>query len=297
MTKLARIGLGTAQFGGKYGVSNCHGQPSEAEVAAILARAVEAGFGYLDTAAGYGNAEALIGRHLPTRHALRIVTKLPPIPGDAISPEKARAVIEALKRSLDRLRMPAVYGVLIHRAADVAKPGWQHLLASLHEVRTRGLAARVGISVYDGQELALAEGRFSPDIVQLPCNVLDRRCISSGTLDRLRAAGIEVHARSIFLQGLLLMGPQALPEFFAPARASIAALHGRWAAAGLTPLAGCLGFVLSQAPIAAVLVGINRCAELDEIAAAACRVAEGACDVGATALDASYLDPRRWPSF
>src|ERR1700722_9628385 len=84
MSSPSRIGLGTAQFGMDYGISNRSGRPSELEVAAIVARAAEAGIGYLDTASGYGEAETLIGRHLPSGHSLRIVTKLPPIAGDTI---------------------------------------------------------------------------------------------------------------------------------------------------------------------------------------------------------------------
>ncbi len=78
---LARLGLGTVQFGLEYGVSNFAGHPDEREVANILARAVEAGIGYIDTAPAYGNAEILVGRYLPSGHRLRIVTKAPAIAG------------------------------------------------------------------------------------------------------------------------------------------------------------------------------------------------------------------------
>ena len=136
---MSRIGLGTVQFGADYGVSNHDGRPSEAEVAAILARAVEAGIGYLDTAASYANAETLIGRHLPPENQLRIVTKLPPVAEDAIAAAHAKTMLAALATSLERLRAAQVYGVLIHGARDLAKPGWQHLVDALQEARSRGL--------------------------------------------------------------------------------------------------------------------------------------------------------------
>jgi aryl-alcohol dehydrogenase-like predicted oxidoreductase len=297
LSRLSRIGLGTVQFGADYGVSNRDGRPSEAEVAAILARAVETGIGYLDTAASYANAELLIGRHLPSGHQLRIVTKLPPINEDAIAPYHGKAMLAALAASLERLRTVQVYGVLIHQARDLAKPGWQHLVDALHEARLRGLAACIGVSVYDGDDLALAESRFSPDIIQLPFNALDRRLAVCGWIARLKVAGIEVHARSLFLQGLLLMDPVTVPEFFAPLKQTLVKLHEAWAAEELTPLAGCLRCSLEAADINVTIIGVNRLHELDEIEAAIARLdSENTKFEFPIAIDPIYLDPRRWPS-
>ena len=294
---MSRIGLGTVQFAMDYGISNRTGRPSEAEVAAILARAVEAGVGYLDTAASYDEAEILIGRHLPSDHGLRIVTKLPPIVEDAISASRAEAMLAAVASSLERLRSTQVYGVLIHQTRDLAKPGWQYLIEALRESRARGWAAHIGVSVYDAGDLAILENRFTPDLVQLPFNALDRRLAVSGWLRRLKAAGIEVHARSLFLQGLLLMEPAALPDFFGPLREGLKSLHGRWAAAKLTPLAGCVRCVLRNADIDTAIVGINRLRELEEIEAAVVQVASGSDEFGPSpAIDPLYLDPRQWPT-
>ncbi len=280
-----------------YGISNRDGRPSEAEVAAILARAVEGGIGYLDTAVGYADAEMLIGRHLPSGHRLRIVTKLPPIGEDAIAASHIETMLAVLAASLERLRSAQVYGVLIHRASDLAKPGWQHVIDALREARARGWTSRVGVSVYDASDLALAESRFVPQIVQLPLNALDRRLALSGWLTRLRESGTEVHARSLFLQGLLLMEPATLPSFFAPMGEALATLHAEWATKKLTPLAGCLRCVLHNSDIDAAIVGVTRVRELDEIAAAISEL-DGENDVFhlPTAVDPLYLDPRRWPA-
>lgn len=298
MTSLSRIGLGTAQFGASYGISNRHGRPSEAEVAEILARAVESGVGFLDTASGYGEAEALIGRHLPAHHNLRIVTKLPPVAESEIKPGHKHLLMDALTKSLERLKVDRVYGLLAHHASDLAKPGWQYIVEVLHEAHERGWAARIGVSVYDSEELELIQSRLQPMIVQLPLNALDRRLMTSGWLGRLKHSGIEIHARSAFLQGLLLMEPAELPNFFASVRAQIANLRARWSAEGVSALAGCLAFVLQQPEVDAVIVGINRPAELDEIAAALARIADRAIDFGpAPSIDPIHLDPSRWPAF
>jgi aryl-alcohol dehydrogenase-like predicted oxidoreductase len=297
MTALARIGLGTVQFGMNYGVSNRAGRPSESEVAAILARAVARGVGYLDTAPAYGDAEALLGRLLPEGHGLRIVTKTPPVPDDVIERRHRLQWLQSFERSLDRLRVDSLYGLLVHHAADLGKPGWEHLVEALQELKSRGMVGRIGVSVYDEPQLDLAESRFRVEIVQLPLNALDRRPIESGLLARLKAQGSEIHARSVFLQGLLLMPPSDLPEFFAPVRPALARLHDEWTQRGLSPLAACLAFVLRQPEIGAAVVGVNSLAEFDEIADAVGGLSEFSDDFGQLSeIAPQYLDPSRWPA-
>jgi aryl-alcohol dehydrogenase-like predicted oxidoreductase len=298
MTALARLGLGTVQFGLDYGVSNRGGRPPEREAAAILARAAVAGVGYIDTAPAYGDAETLIGRYLPPGHGLQIITKAPALRDASIDARHGRHVLDSLAASLDRLKVNAVHGYLVHQSDDLARPGWQHLVDAMHEARARGWTSRIGASVYNSDQLELVESRFQPQLVQLPLNVLDRRPIVSGMLARLKAAGVEIHARSVFLQGLLLMEPDELPEFFAPVRPIFAGLREKWQQRGLTPLAGCLACVLRQPEIDAVIVGVNHMREFSQIEAAVASLTNGDVDIGVgQSMDAAFLDPSRWPDF
>jgi aryl-alcohol dehydrogenase-like predicted oxidoreductase len=294
---LSRVGLGTVQFGQDYGISNRRGQPSEAEVAAILARATTVGVGYLDTAFDYGAAEAIAGRHLPDGHGFRIVTKLPRIHADAIDASHAGITLDNLAGSLDRLRQRRVYAALIHNVADLAKPGWQHLASALQEAKRRGLVEKIGVSIYDPEDLALIEGRLEPELVQAPLNVLDRRLVTSGALDRLKQRGVEVHTRSAFLQGLLLMTPAELPEFFAPIRPHIANWRQWCKSARLSVLAGCLAYVLGHRVIDAVIVGVNGDVELRDIETAVAASASAKVDFEPSPPpEQACIDPRRWPA-
>lgn len=297
MNGLSRIGLGTVQFGMDYGVSNCAGRPHESDVAAILEKAIGAGMRYLDTAAGYGEAEVLIGRHLSRGHRMRIVTKTPSS-NDLIFRKKHRQwLIDEIEASCERLRIERLYGVLLHNASDLAKDGSEQLIAALHEVKSRGWVERIGVSVYDADELAVAENCFCPELVQLPLNALDRRFVAAGRLDRLKASGAEVHARSVFLQGLLLMEPASVPNSLAPVRTAICSLRERWTAQHLSPVAGCLQVVLSHPEIDVAIVGVNRLSELNEIEAAITQIADRPMDFELPAMpDPIYLDPRRWPA-
>ncbi len=195
------------------------------------------------------------------------------------------------------MRVNNVHGFLVHQMRDLAKPGWQHLVEAMTEARSRGWASHIGASIYSSDQLALLESRFAPEIVQLPLNVLDRRALVSGVLAHLKAGGVEIHARSVFLQGLLLMNPGELPDFFIPIRDDIVAMQRCWAEQGWSAIAVCLAFALQQAEIDAVIVGVNREKEFDEIANMA-RQSGNIRDCGAApTVDPVYLDPSRWPAF
>ena len=82
---MTALGLGTAQLGVAYGISNRSGRPSEAEASAILECALEQGIDTIDTAPAYGESEALLGRLLPAGADVRIVTKTEPLAGTEVS--------------------------------------------------------------------------------------------------------------------------------------------------------------------------------------------------------------------
>ena len=296
---LARLGLGTVQFGMHYGVSNRLGSPGETEIVAILERAVASGVGYLDTAFAYPNSEALIGRHLAPGSNLKIVTKTAPVASIGTARDPKAAILDAVASSMDRLRVARLYGLLVHHATDLGKLGWESLVEALNEAQSRGWVSHIGASVYNEAELELVESRFRPDIVQGPINVLDTRLLSSKCFARLKAGGTEMHARSVFLQGLLLMQPSAMPAFFAPVKAALASLQASWAEQGTSPLAACLAFVLGQPDIDAAIVGVNSLREFEEVqSAAASRPARRNTMLeSGPSIDPRFLDPSLWPSF
>lgn len=293
---LARLGLGTAQFGSRYGISNEKGAPSETEVAAILAVAEEAGVGYLDTAFGYSKSEELVGRYLQPNHGLRVVTKTPPISNDAIEAAQKSRMLDALAVSLDRLRVEKIHGLLVHHVSDLHKPGREYLVEALQEAQSRGLVDRIGVSVYNVAQLESVEAVFDIQILQFPFNVFDSRIVTSEVFRRLKSAGTEMHARSVFLQGALLMDPSRLPDYFAPVRNQFSLLHKEWSAAGITRLSGCLAFVFQNPDIDALIVGANSAAEFIGIRDSIVEMISRNVAINpAPAIEAKFLDPSCWP--
>jgi len=291
----ATIGLGTVQWGMPYGIANITGQPAGAEVGSMLRMAKQHGVRLLDTAAGYGVAEKQLGEWNAASQGFRIVTKTVSVGSAAISDADVALALAAFKQSLARLKCDHVYGLMAHNAENLLMADGARLWEALQECKRQGLAIKIGVSVYTPDQLSSILDRFQIDIVQLPFNVYDQRFLRTGLLDRLKVSGVEIHARSAFLQGLLLIPPDILPGQFETIREH----HGRFYEAldhaGLSPLGGSLGFCLAQPQIDHVIVGCESVSQLEEILGVASRGGLAVRHPESFSLDdEAIINPSRW---
>ena len=132
----------------------------------------------------------------------------------------------------------------------------------MHELKSKGLVEKIGFSVYSGEQIDKLLDLYDFEMIQVPVNVLDQRLIKGGELKKLRNKGIEVHARSIFLQGLLLMEPDNLHSFFDPIKPVINKYRSFIISRGLTPVEGAINFVASVPEIDYIIVGVNTVEQL-----------------------------------
>ena len=250
------------QWGMDYGVTNCTGKTPLNEVKQILSFAGKAGIALLDTAVMYGDAETVLGKCELT--GFRVVTKTRRYGNDAVTKMDAQDLTGTFHDSLARIRRTTVYGLLTHHADNLLAPGGEWLIDAMQALKQTGKVSKIGVSVYDSQQIDTLLKRFIPDIIQVPVNVLDQRLIADGTLARLHALDIEIHARSAFLQGLLLMQPDAVPSYFEPWQAQIKAWHLAYQAQGLLPQQAALGFVCDLNEITQVIIGVESLTQLKE---------------------------------
>ncbi len=288
MNYARRLGLGTVQFGQAYGISNTRGQVPGAEASAMLRRAAEAGIGVLDTAANYGASEAVLGANAALTGPFRVVTKTIGVAQgiDAVM-ARARASAETLKRRPVEL-------LLVHAAGDLTGPDGPALWHALLGLRDEGLFGGIGISAYVADDPAALAAQFRPAAMQVPFSLLDQRLLRDGSLARMKDLGVEVHTRSAFLQGLLFLDPERLPQKLRGAAAHLAALRKRIADAGATPLQAALAFVLAQREVDVAVVGATSAGELDEIADAANAPAPEIDWDGCALDDEIVLTPSLW---
>lgn len=278
----------------RYGIAG-RGQPAPSEVAAILEAARIAGVRVLDTAHAYGSAERVIGDLQAAAASFDITTKTLAVKTPSIDDEQCAAVAAALEQSLRRLRRPSVDAVLVHHPADLLARGGDRLWRVLERFRADGKTRRIGVSVYNPDQCRAIAAAFPIEIVQLPFNIYDQRFLEAGVLAELKARDVEIHTRSAFLQGLLLMAAGVLPPHFSAIRERHATLHGMFAAHGMTPLAAALHFCLSQPLVDRVVVGCETAAQFAEIAAAAAGPAPAMLYSDFAVTDAHIVEPSQWP--
>ncbi len=256
-----KLALGTVQFGLDYGIANKQGQVLYGEAQSILGHARASGMEMLDTAIAYGDSERRLGEIGISDW--RVVSKLPAVP-EACS-DVSQWVADALRSSLQRLKIKSLYGLLLHRPQQLLEQDGDRLHQVLQQLKRDGLVGKIGISIYEPAELDALCSRYQFDIVQAPFNIMDRRLIDSGWLPRLTERGIEFHARSVFLQGLLLMTPSDRPKKF-NRWASLWSNLEKWLTySKLTPLQACLRYALSYSEITKVIIGVDSLKQLKEV--------------------------------
>lgn len=257
----SKIALGTVQFGINYGVANQGGQVSYDEAKKIVNKAFSYGIEFLDTAIAYGESEQILGEIGITKW--KVISKLPPIP-KGVS-HIAKWVQESLEDSLARLNISRLYGLLLHRSQELCGPHGEVIYDALIALKKQGKVNKIGVSIYNPEELDALWPKYKFDLVQAPFNIVDRRLAVSGWLKRLNQADVEVHARSAFLQGLLLMNELSRPAAFNNWQPLWESWHAWLKENALTPLQACLGFVMSQSEIDHVVVGVDSLIQLQEI--------------------------------
>lgn len=282
--------LGTVQFGLPYGVTNQIGQVPETETRKILNLAASSAIQLLDTAQSYGTSEKVIGRCWPKDAPRRLISKLPA--GADQNTWEAN-----LLKSMDYLKIEKLDGFLLHRSSDLVSENGKELLKWLESIRERGLVDRIGVSIYEADELIRLPLSYL-QLVQLPLSIYDQRMISNGAIDRLLELGIGIHVRSTFLQGLLLQESQHWPTHITN---GFKKHHTKWLEylrqKGWSPLECALNFVRSIEGVEACLVGVLSKKELEQIIHAwnQDKIPFDSELNGWAWTNVSDLDPRSWP--
>jgi aryl-alcohol dehydrogenase-like predicted oxidoreductase len=272
-----------------YGIANQSGQVASDEARSIVERSYSSGFDILDTAMSYGDSEQRLGQI--GVNDWRIVTKLPAVPADC--GDIPHWVATAVEESLHRLKTGKLYGLLLHRPQQLLEKMGDQLYLALQDLKRDGRVQKIGISIYDPSELAGILDRYTIDLVQSPFNVLDRRLIETGWLQKLSEQGTELHVRSVFLQGLLLMKPGDRPLKFS----RWSQLWARWDEwldhCGLTPVQACLRYALSFQQISKVIVGVDSLQQMNAIISASVGPSPKVPDDICTS-EVELLSPTNW---
>ena len=288
--KINKLALGTAQFGMSYGVANQNGKIKLEDIKDILKLAKEKNIDLVDTAIAYGDSEKIIGNIGILD--FKFVSKLP------LFPKKEDAnviswVDDQIKLSLKRLRIKSLYGLLIHRSEDLLGGSGKKIVNALNKLKSKGIVKKIGISIYEPSELKKLTDLIKVDIIQAPLNIIDQRLINSGWLSKLYKSDVEVHIRSVFLQGLLLMSKKNRPPKFNRWKNLWRIWHEWLNDNQITALEATIRYALSIKKISKVIVGVDSKKQLQQIILAS----EGKLPPIPSELfmsDINLLNPSNW---
>jgi len=262
-----KLALGTVQFGIDYGISNTLGKTPQDEVNKILSLAHQYKISTLDTSSTYGNSEAALGQS-DNLLSFKIITKTPSFSEGTITKKHLNLIESTFHDSLTYLKQNAIDGLLIHACDDLYKPGGEYIFKTIEKLKYQGFIKKIGVSVYNNEQLKYITSHFNIDLVQLPFNIFDQRLLHNGTLSALKKKQIEIHTRSTFLQGLLLMPIDKLPDYFMPFHHHLKRFDEYASALNLSKVELALGFVNNIDEIDKVVCGINNTQQLSELVTA-----------------------------
>jgi len=259
------LALGTVQFGLPYGIANQTGQVSRPVAKAMLQLAASNGIDTLDTAIAYGESETCLGE--VGTQGFKLVTKLPAVPEGCA--DVSGWAQEQVAASLARLGVTSMYGLLLHHSEQLLGPNGKTLYQTLQDLKDSGQVQKVGVSIYAPSDLEPIIKSCRLDLVQAPFNLVDRRLHTTGWLRRLKDKDVEIHTRSTFLQGLLLLPQAAIPPKFAPWSALWERWHKWLLDHDVSAVQACLAYPLAFPAVDRVVVGADSVSQLEQIIGAA----------------------------
>ena len=286
---LSHFGLGTAQFGAIYGINNQGKIVSDMDLNRILCLARDLGIRTLDTAVAYGQAEERLGQHNVS--SFDVVTKITaPKTYKGAAQFNPENIVHA---SLDRLGIAQLDAVLVHNAEQIPLDVLPMVMSKLDLLVDKGICRKAGLSLYGPEKLSALLPEYAPGLVQLPFNIFDQRLTDGNLPELCQIYDVEIHVRSIFLQGLLLMEKESVPDYFQPWEAQFAAWRDNLGSRGLTAVEGVMGFVnMHKNIVSRFIIGAETPEQFEMIIAAAEQAPAHAenlrCD------DRGLIDPTRW---
>lgn len=287
-----KLVLGSAQFGFKYGLANQEAV-SRSAIESILACAWEAGVSTIDTAIAYGSSEEQLG--LSEIAQWRVISKIPTVPNSISTPNEIEHWVRGLvEQSLKKLNLNKLHGMLLHSTRNLDSERGRLIIDALSRMKDEAIIANLGISIYDPKELALFTDRADLDIVQAPLNPIDRRIITSGWGHRLQRMGVALHARSIFLQGLLLSRSAQQSDRFSRWGTQWSSWNTWLNERGMTPLEACVRYVKGLEEVSKVVVGVDTKSQIVDIAEAV-KMSDIRIPDFLASEDLQLINPSNWP--
>ena len=257
---MKKIALGSAQWGMAYGISSSGEKLEKNDIRKILNLAKKIGIKSIDTAPAYGAGEMLLGEI--GVDDFDVTTKIAKITNQSSPADFLRA---SFLKSKSSLGASSLYGLLVHDVSDLFGKNGRFIFEEMQRLKKEGAVRKIGVSVYTVEDAKRAFEHYEFDLVQFPYSILDRRFERSGLLENWRKYGVETHARSIFLQGLLLMDTLNIPKKLEPLASKSSYIQSQSKSLGLSTVEYLTRFAISCDLIDKLIIGVESVRQLEQI--------------------------------
>lgn len=272
---MSNLILGTASFLSGYGVSSRTQKKTNLEIEKLLRGAQELGINRFDTAPAYGDAEEFLGRFLDKTVDLQISTKV-----GASETKSEKLIRTSVCKSLIRLQIDTIETLYLHDESNLLRKDGEQLFSILQKLVSEGLIREIGVSIYTYDKLAANYGLF-PELsaFQVPENICDRRLLANELINEIADQNKSIIVRSIFLQGLLLMETNEIPDYLIECKPCVESLKQLAELWGVSKLDLCLSYAKSLGWCSGILVGADNLTQLQKI------------------VDSDFILPENWQEF
>jgi aryl-alcohol dehydrogenase-like predicted oxidoreductase len=252
---MSKLILGTVQFGLEYGVNNQIGIPNSTEIKKILDFAFKSKINILDTAEAYGNSQERIGEYIKkSNNKFKIITKYSRLRND-LPPN----IIERVKKNLEILNIDSLYCYMFHNFNDYIS-FFNFFQEDLLQLKRNGLIDKIGVSLHSNEEISEVLKNDNINLIQLPFNLLDNSSQRKEVLIKAKSKGIEVHTRSVFLQGLFFQDSNEIKGKLLEIKQDLNVIKGMVGKEDINDLA--LNYAYSKEYIDCVLLGVDNVDQL-----------------------------------
>lgn len=288
-----KLVIGTANFGARYGFSSKTSLLNNQDIESVLDFARRNSIKELDTAFVYEGALSSLKEHNLGEFKINSKVKILPNLEQNIKAQIKREVFF----TLEQFSKKEINILHIHNPEILLTTAKDSIIECLSELKSQGYIKKIGVSIYSPKILDSLLVGFSPDVIQAPFNIFDQRIVNTGWAATLLQKKIEIHVRSIFLQGVLLKSEEELPNFFK----NWNYVFSRWWSfleqSSFSPLEVTMAQIKEQCWVSKIVVGVDSLMQLEEIAYASKKVQDLSLETPAFEIkDERLLDPSKWSS-
>ena len=256
-----KIILGSANFDQIYGIKKNFIKKSE--IKKLFNLALKNKIKTIDTSPLYNKSEKIIG--LLNNNRFKIISKIPKPPKNIKRENIKKWLKQNVMISLKNLKIKKFECLLLHNANSLLCKNGDEIYKGIRNMKINGFTSKIGVSIYDFNVLDKILKKFKFNLIQAPFNILDQRLVEKGWLKKLKKRKIEVHARSIFLQGILLLKHNQLPKKLIKLSKKLMVWENWLKKNKFSSLQVCLSFVLNQRQLDGIVVGYNNVNQLNQI--------------------------------